>query len=127
MDSTEKDDATAQHVLVTPDRVEDKRIYLTPEEIMHRTAELTSQKMKSRINLSGLSTEEAHDLKDDGIGNDKRTQHVCNTKKFFAILMHSKDPTILKHSAIVKVKSGDDACFFHDRFKGEPGPEKRIT
>ena len=28
-DSTEKDDATAQHALVTPDRVEDKKIFRT--------------------------------------------------------------------------------------------------
>ena len=70
--------------------------------------------MKSRINASGLSVEEAEDSKDDGIGNNKRTKQVCNTTKvFFAMIMRSQDPCILKHTAIVKDTSGDETCFFH--------------
>ena len=36
VDSTEKNDVTVQPTLVTTDRIEDKRIDLTHEEIMHR-------------------------------------------------------------------------------------------
>ena len=39
MDSSEKVDATAQHALVTPDRIEDKIIDLTHEEIADMTSE----------------------------------------------------------------------------------------
>ena len=80
MDSAEKDDPTAQHTLVTPYCVEDKIIHLTHEEIMHIALH---PKTKSRINLSGLGAEEADDLRDDGIGNNKRTQQDCNTAKIF--------------------------------------------
>ena len=44
---------------------------------------LPYQKMKWRINVSGLSVEEIDDLKDDEIGNDKDTQQVHNTAKIF--------------------------------------------
>ena len=70
--------------------------------------------MKSRIHLSALSAEETHDLKDDGIGNNKHAQQVCSTAKiFFAVLVRSQDPYVLKHAAIVKGVSGDGARFFH--------------
>ena len=55
MCSAEKDSATAQHTLVTPDRIEDKRIDLTLEEIMHMVSKLPYQKINSRTNLSGTS------------------------------------------------------------------------
>jgi len=56
---------------------------LAPDEIMYRTSALPYQKMKSRINFSGLSTEEIDELKDDRIGNTKCTQQACNTAKKF--------------------------------------------
>ena len=56
MDSAEKDDATVQHALVTPDCIEDKWIDLAHEEIMCRSSKLSCQKIKSHLNLSGLST-----------------------------------------------------------------------
>ena len=74
MDSTEKNDATSQPTLVIPDCLEDKAICLTPEEIVCRKSRLPYQKMKSRINISGLSAEEIDDLKDDTINNDRHTQ-----------------------------------------------------
>ena len=40
--------------------------------------------------------------------------------RFFAMLVHSNDPNVLKHSAPAKDKSGDDACVFHEHFKVEP-------
>ena len=67
----EKDDAVAQHALVIPDCVEDKRIDLTLEEIMHMVSKLPYQKINSRTNLSGTSAQEVDDLKDDEIGDDK--------------------------------------------------------
>ena len=86
---------------------------LTPDEVMHRMSVLPYQKMKSRINFSGLSTEEIDELKDDGIGNTKYTQQVYNTAKiFFTVLMHSQDPENLKYTVIVKDASGDVTYFF---------------
>ena len=41
------------------------------------------------------------------------------------MLMHSNDPNILKHTAIVKDRSGDHTCFFRECFKGGPSLEKR--
>ena len=62
MDRTEKNDANAQPTLVTPDRIEDKKNYLAPAEIMCRISKSPYYKMKSRINLRGLSTEEIDDF-----------------------------------------------------------------
>ena len=96
MDSTEKFDTTAQHTLVTTDRIEDKRVNLTHEQSMHMMSKFPCQKMKYCVNLSGLSAEETDGLKDNGIGDNKHTRQVFNTaEKFFAILMHSNDPDVL--------------------------------
>ena len=47
VDSTEKNDATAQPTLARPDRIEDKATHLTPEEIVYRMSRSPCQKMKS--------------------------------------------------------------------------------
>ena len=77
MGSAEKNDATTQPALVT------KATCLAPEEVVCRASGLPHQKMKSRVDVSGLSAEEEDDSKDDGIGGGKHTQQVCNTTNIF--------------------------------------------
>ena len=87
---------------------------------------LPYQKMKSRINLNSLTSEEIDTLKDDGIGNNKHIQEVYNTaKKFFTILFSSKNPNILKYTVIVKDKSRDYTHFFREYFRGTPQTRKK--
>ena len=74
MDSTEKNDATVQPTIANPDRIEDEATFLTHEESAHRVPALPYQKIKSRVSASGLSVEDADDLKDDRISNGKHTQ-----------------------------------------------------
>ena len=67
-------------------------------------------------------------LRRDSDGSSKCAKQVYSAAKiFFAMLMHLQDPCVLKHAAIVKDTSGDDARFFHEHFKGAPIPEKKKT
>ena len=96
VDSTEKNGVATQPTLLTPDRTEGKIADLSPEEIACRGPKLPCQKMKSHVDLSGLSAEEAFDFKDYGTGNGRHTQQaLSNAKKFFTPLACSKDPRVL--------------------------------
>ena len=99
---------------------------LTADEISERITKLPEHKMKSGLNMSGLSPEEIETLQSDSKGSTRYFKTVYNTaKKFFIILMSSDQHKLIAYTEIVHDRNGNETYYFHIYFKEDRCPIKK--